>query len=319
MGKLKYDKELLDFVEDRHTFAYHLLRVLKFIGYTLALVLLYYLVFTLFFSSEEEKNMMSESRLIEEEYDMLSGQVDLLEQAVGELGVKDEDIYRELFNTNFPSFSFSADTSALDYRSGVSGTEALISATGTRLARLDTEFDRCSELIGALTDTLMACNEDMLRNIPSVLPIENFPLGNIGASTGRKMHPFYKKMVFHGGLDFVVPAGVEVLATADGRVESVERAMKLQGTRIVIDHGNGYETVYAHLSDVLVRKGQKIRRGDIIGRTGNSGTSFAPHLHYEVIKDGVQLDPLCFFNGELDIEEYGELLMYAVNTGQSLD
>lgn len=117
----------------------------------------------------------------------------------------------------------------------------------------------------------------------------------------------------------MAPAGIEVVATADGRVVSVERAMKLQGTRIIVDHGNGYETVYAHLSDVLVRKGQRVSRGDVIARTGNTGTSFAPHLHYEVIRNGRQLDPLCFFNAELDTERYGELLMYAVNTGQSLD
>ena len=99
----------------------------------------------------------------------------------------------------------------------------------------------------------------------------------------------------------------------------MERAQKLQGTRIVIDHGNGYETVYAHLSDLLVRKGQAVRRGDIIGRTGNSGTSFAPHLHYEVLLNGEQQDPLNYFNGELDTRRFGELLILAVNSGQSLD
>lgn len=319
MGKLKYDKDLLDFVEDRHPLMYHILRVLKFLGYTLALVLLYYLIFTLFFSSEEEKNMLAESRLIEDEYDRLASQVDLLEKAVGELGVKDEDIYRELFNTGFPSLLLSADTSDVNYRYGGADNASIISGTNMRLKRLDREFRICGNLLSGLADTLSGYDRDMLRDIPAVLPIRNFPLGNIGASVGRKMHPFYKKVVYHGGLDFVVPAGIEVIATADGTVESVERAMKLQGTRIVIDHGNGYETVYAHLSDVLVRKGQKIKRGDIIARTGNSGTSFAPHLHYEVVKDGVQLDPLCFFSGELDVEKYGELLTYAVNTGQSLD
>lgn len=309
MGRLKYDKELLDYVEDKHPAVYHILRILKFTGYTLALVFLYYLVFTIFFASEEEKRMISERRLIEEEYEELAGQTELLEGVLGELELKDEDIYRELFNTNFPNYSFVPDTMSGGY----------IQHTSRMIDRLWEEVYGCSALLESVANSLTAIGDGVLRDIPSILPIADFPLGNVGASLGRKMHPFYKKMVFHGGLDLVAPAGIEVVATADGRVASVERAMKLQGTRIILDHGNGYETVYAHLSDVLVRKGQRVSRGDVIARTGNTGTSFAPHLHYEVLLDGRQLDPLCFFNAELDTERYGELLMYAVNTGQSLD
>ena len=318
MGKLKYDKDLLDYVEDKHPVRYHILRVLKFLAYTLALVLLYYVIFTLFFSSDEEKRMISESRLIEERYDELASQTQLLENAVAELSLKDESIYRELFNTDFPEVR-SSDTSSMNYTSGTLFSEAVISHTYQKAGRMLVEFDYCDGLISQIKEKLNGADKDSLARIPSILPIENFPLDNVGASVGRKMHPFYKQVVYHGGLDLVAPVGVEVRATADGRVESVDRAQKLQGTRIVIDHGNGYETVYAHLSDLLVRRGQKVRRGDVIGRTGNSGTSFAPHLHYEVILNGAQLDPLNFFNGELDTEHFGELLMYAVNTGQSLD
>ncbi|HIZ86209.1 MAG TPA: M23 family metallopeptidase [Candidatus Coprenecus stercoravium] len=314
MGKLKYDKELLDFVEDKHPVTYHLLRILKFLGYTLALVLLYYVVFTLFFTTDEERSMISEKRLIEMEYSDLSSQTDLLEGVVAELEQKDEDIYRELFNTSFPDYSFTGT-----WLSDTSSTADIIFRTSQRASWLYSDLDRCSELLESVTDSLLVMDGGELSRIPAIIPIADFPLGNVGASVGRKMHPFYKKMVYHGGLDLVVPSGVDVRATADGRVSSVERAMKLQGTRIIIDHGNGYETVYAHLSDVLVRNGQRVRRGDIIARTGNSGTSFAPHLHYEVIKDGQQLDPLCFFNAELDNVRYGQMLMYAVNTGQSLD
>lgn len=318
MGKLKYDKELLDYVEEKHSFGYHILRVLKFLAYTLALVLLYYLLFTLFFSSDEEKRMISESRLIEERYDELAAQTGLLESAVEELGQKDGNIYRELFNSDFPEFSLS-DSASLDYMSDSVFSEAVIAHTARSISRLEDGLDYCDGLIAQVMKSLDAVDSDSLARIPAVLPIADFPLGNVGASLGRKMHPLYKKVVFHGGLDMVAPVGVEVRATADGKVKDVERAQKLQGTRIVIDHGNGYETVYAHLSDLLVRKGQAVRRGDIIGRTGNSGTSFAPHLHYEVLLNGEQQDPLNYFNGELDTRRFGELLILAVNSGQSLD
>lgn len=319
MGKLKYDKNLLDFVEDKHPVRYHLLRLLKFTAYTVALVLLYFLIFSLFSVTEEDRRMRVESRLIEEEYDALSRQADLLEGVVGELRLKDENIYRELFNTNFPDFSFTDDSSAMDFTSDTVYGEAVVSHTAQRLDALEAEFDRCDALIAGVSAMLEGFDKDSLPFIPGNMPVRDFPLGNVGASVGRKMHPFYKKMVYHGGLDLVAPAGVEVVASASGRVKSVERAMKLQGTRIVIDHGNGYETVYAHLSDVLVRRGQKVSVGDVIARTGNSGTSFAPHLHYEVLRDGRHLDPLCFLSCGLDVDRYGELIMYAVNTGQSLD
>ena len=309
MGRLKYDKDQLDFVEDRHPAVYHVLRVLKFAGYTLALVFIYYVLFTIFFSSDEERRMMSESRLIEDEYNELLGRTELLEQVVEDLEIKDENIYKELFNTSFPDYSLAVDTLSGGY----------ISHTSAMTDRLAAGLDYCGRLIETVMDSLAVMDPGRLAGLPAIMPIVDFPLGNVGASVGRKMHPFYKKVVYHGGLDLVAPSGVEVVVTADGVVESVERAMKLQGTRIVVDHGNGYETVYAHLSDILVRRGQRVSRGDVIGRTGNSGTSFAPHLHYEVLRDGTQMDPLCFFNGELDTERYGELLLYAVNTGQSLD
>lgn len=262
--------------------------------------------------------MMSESRLIEEQYNSLAGQTGLLENVLGELGQKDENIYRELFNTDFPEFTL-RDSSVLKFINDSAYSETVVPHTAMGIARLERGFDRCSHLMDAIMDSIEVCAPDYLAGIPCILPIADFPLGNVGASLGRKMHPFYKKVVFHGGLDLVAPVGVEVRATADGKVESVERAQKLQGTSIVIDHGNGYETVYAHLSDLLVRKGQKVKRGDVIGRTGNSGTSFAPHLHYEVLLNGVQQDPLNYFSGELDAGRFGELLVYAVNTGQSLD
>ena len=318
MGKLKYDKDLLDFVEEKHSAKYLVLRILKFVAYTVALVLLYFLLFTLFFSSEEEKRMISETRLIEEQYDNIAAQTDLLESVIGELAQKDENIYRELFNTDFPDFSF-GDSLSINHMSDSVYSEA-VAYTAEKIKRLSAGMDNCAWMIAQIQDSLSVDGtEEKMALIPSILPIADFPLGNVGASVGRKMHPFYKKVVYHGGLDLVAPVGVEVRATADGRVKSVDRAQKLQGTRIVIDHGNGYETVYAHLSDLLVRKGQKVNKGDVIGRTGNSGTSFAPHLHYEVQLNGRQQDPLNYFGGELDTEHFGELLIYAVNTGQSLD
>ena len=220
MGKLKYDRDLLDYVEAKRSARYHLLRALKFAGITLALVGVYFVVFTLVFSSDEEKRMISENRLIEDQYAELESQTRLLEEAVEELGRKDEDIYRQLFNTDFPDFSF-ADSSSVTEVSGLSYGREMTGKMARSIARLDREYDYCDRLIAQINSMLDGAGPDSLAHIPSILPIADFPLGNVGASVGRKMHPFYKEMVYHGGLDLVAPVGVEVRATADGTVKSV--------------------------------------------------------------------------------------------------
>lgn len=316
MGNLKFDKESLRYVEDKNPIGVTVLHILKFAGYTLGLVLIYYLIYSLVFSTEDERHMAYDTRLISDEYEALSKQVDLLEGAVADLSVKDRNIYAELFNSSYSRFGV-AD-SALVYDESTVYSEDVMLWEKSRLNVLERSIENVESLINELNAETGTIAEKGSK-IPSILPVANFPLGNIGASVGRKIHPFYKELVFHDGLDLVVPSGVEVIATADGVVKSVARAKKLEGNRVEIEHEYGYTTVFAHLSDILVRNGQKVKKGTVIGRVGNSGTSFAPHLHYKVLLDGKVLDPLCFVNGELDPQSYEQLLTHALNSGQSLD
>lgn len=316
MGKLKYDKDILDYVEEKDTVGKIVLRCLKFAGYTVGLVLIYYIVYSLVFSTEEDRRLMSDSRLISEEFSALSRQADLLEEALSDLAVKDGNIYMELFNSPYPRIDFQDSSSTYDLNNIY--TRPAMQKEKNRLVLLAKGMDNLESLLRSVTDSA-AVLASMTGKVPSILPIADFHIGNIGASVGRKMHPFYKELVFHDGLDLVAPTGKDVIATADGTVESVARAQMLEGNRVIISHDGGYRTVYAHLSDILVRKGQKVAKGTVIGRVGNSGTSFAPHLHYEVSLDGKTLDPLTFLNGELDTDRFGRLIMYALNSGQSLD
>ncbi len=317
MGKLRYDNNRLEYVEDRHSFSYYFFKVLKFLGYTIGLALIYYLIFTLLFTSEEDKRLRMERKLIEKEYLELSRQIDLLDEVVGELKVRDEAIYEDIFNSKFPSFTMT-DSLGMEY-SDSTAFYPFITYTSSKIDKLDEEFGQMDSMIAGILDSLARMDYGTLKNIPSVLPIRNFNIGNMGASLGRKVHPFYKTMVFHNGLDMAAHSGTEVIATADGVVKSVERGKKIEGTKIVLDHGNGYTTVYSHLSDVLVRKGKSVKKGDVIARVGNTGVSFAPHLHYEVLYNDEPMDPLCYFAEELSVEDYQKVLMYAINSGQSLD
>ena len=136
---------------------------------------------------------------------------------------------------------------------------------------------------------------------------------------GKKVNPFYKNVVSHTGMDLLAGTGTEVLAAADGVVETANRKGRIEGNSIVINHKNGYVTKYNNLGDILVRKGQKVRQGAVIGRVGMSGMSFAPHLHYEVLKDTVVLDPVNHMFASVTPEEYLNMMILSVSTGQSMD
>lgn len=136
---------------------------------------------------------------------------------------------------------------------------------------------------------------------------------------GEKINPFYKVKIMHNGLDLIAPAGDPVYATADGYVSDVTMSRKGLGNVVTINHGNGYVTRYAHLADIEVRKGRKVKTGTRIGYVGVSGNSFAPHLHYEVIRDTVVVDPVSHFFASVTPDEYVNMLIMSASTGQSMD
>jgi murein DD-endopeptidase MepM/ murein hydrolase activator NlpD len=165
---------------------------------------------------------------------------------------------------------------------------------------------------------------EMIRDSSFVMPpmhkpVEKFSFAQTGASVGDKINPFYKVSIRHNGLDIIAPAGEPVFAAADGTISEVIRSRKGLGNQVVIDHGNGYFTRYAHLADMEAVKGRKVRRGTRLGYVGVSGNSFAPHLHYEVLRDSVVLDPVNHLFASVTPEEYVSMLVMSVSTGQSLD
>lgn len=163
----------------------------------------------------------------------------------------------------------------------------------------------------------MSADRDSLP--PLTNPLPDFSYARTGASLGDRINPFYKVSVFHGGLDLISQQGVPVMASADGTVKEVTHSSKGLGNVVVIDHGNGYLTRYAHLENTHVSKGQKVARGQQVGQVGMSGNSFAPHLHYEVLKDTLRLDPLNYLFASISPDDYMGMLFMSVNTGQSMD
>ena len=185
--------------------------------------------------------------------------------------------------------------------------------------RLDT-LSRISERVEANFQRIMERISDKSVVLPPMTnPLENFSYARTGASVGDKINPFYKVTAFHGGLDLISQQGEPVAAAADGVVNRVTHSSKGLGNVVEIDHGNGYLTRYAHLENTRVLKGQKVTRGQRIGQVGMSGNSFAPHLHYEIQKDTLLMDPLNYLFASVSPDEYMRMLFMSVNTGQSMD
>lgn len=160
--------------------------------------------------------------------------------------------------------------------------------------------------------------EKLYASIPAIQPIANKQLVALASGFGLRMHPIYKVRKLHSGIDFAAPIGTPIYATADGKVDRVDVKFSGYGKLVEIDHGFGYKTRYAHMHEFAVRKGQNVKRGDLIGYVGNTGLSTASHLHYEVLINGSQVDPVHYFYNDLSAAEYEKILELASIDNQSL-
>lgn len=318
MKKLKFDKEQLRFTEEITTIWDYLKKGLWFLVASLALALVYYVIFALFINTEEEKQMIRENKAIEAEYQKLDSKMGQLENVISNLQARDRDIYRDIFNSDPPYFINEYRDTVFSYQGDTTQGALLVQYTSRRISSMEKEMASYSALICDIQNILEK-ESTSFKSIPSIIPINNFSLVQTGATIGRKIHPFYKTIVMHTGLDLITSTGTEVLASADGKVSDVSKSQRGKGNMISIDHGNGYVTTYSHLGEMFVRKGQKVSQGKVIGRVGTSGTIFAPHLHYEVLLNDEYEDPINYFFVSLNPALYKEMMMIAVNTGQSLD
>lgn len=160
--------------------------------------------------------------------------------------------------------------------------------------------------------------EQMLASIPAIQPVSNKELKRLASGFGWRTHPIYKVKKFHYGIDFSAPIGTPIYATGDGKILKVKSSPGGYGKQVEIDHGFGYVTKYAHMNQIDVKIGQKIKRGEPIGQVGNSGTSTGPHLHYEVIHNGKKVNPVHYFFNDLNSEQYEEILKLSSIENQSL-
>lgn len=290
-------------------------RILMFFVATISLAIVYYILFALVFSTEEERALKQENRLYEQEYPEMARKEALLADVVEGLKVMDDRIYEEIFNTSAPNMDQFSSLEFLMALDSIPDTD-IVSHSAGRLDKLEVSAGRVEENFKRVMEAISASDFVMP---PMSNPLKDFTFAQTGASIGDKINPFYKVPMKHNGLDLIAPAGDPVYAVADGTVKEIIRSRKGLGNVVVIDHGNGYVTRYAHLADIETRKGRKVRRGARLGYVGVSGNSFAPHLHYEVLRDTLVLDPVNHFFASVTPEEYMNMLIMSVTTGQSMD
>ena len=309
-------RKLLAYRARRQKFIRLMTRALVWTG----AAVIYYIGFSLFFDTPVEYRLKHSTDRLHEQYELLEARYDSLATVLDNLGARDRNVFNILFEADPYELEAELETERLALH------ERLLGRSKRRLRRdlhegiaaLETKMTELQEIYDSLNDVSERLGNG-INFIPSIQPVINNRLTLLTAGYGTLMHPFYRKLHSHQGVDYTVPEGSSVFATADGTVREVSGRNSTFGQSIIIDHGNGYRTQYSHLSSSKVVKGQKVRRGDIIALSGNSGLSLSPHLHYEVRVNDMRVDPIHYFFMELSPAEYQRIIRIAQSGMQSFD
>jgi murein DD-endopeptidase MepM/ murein hydrolase activator NlpD len=267
------------------------------------------------------KNLKKENRELRTQYVNLDEKLQTIEEVLVQIQKRDDNLYRVMLNSEpIPSSVRKAGSGGASKYSEFESFRDAESIIGT--ARKVDLLSKQAYIQAKSYEEVygMALNrEKELASTPAIIPISNHDLNSTSSGWGMRVHPIYKVPRFHYGIDFVAPTGTPVYATADGVVTTVKTLSDGHGRHIIIDHELGIETLYAHLSRFNVSEGQKIKRGQLVGYVGNTGTSTAPHLHYEVHRNGKAVNPINYFFKDITPEEYDQILAISSNIKQSLD
>lgn len=275
-----------------------------------------------FFDSPKEVALKNRIKELEYYYEVKGKEVELINEAVDAVAYRDDNIYRivlgaEPIDKNIRNAGVGGADRYADIRDKNLIDEDMIIALSEKVDKLKRkvyiELKSQDEL-----RSLAEKKVKLFAAIPAIQPISNKQLVALASGFGVRIHPIYKVKKMHTGIDFAAPIGTPIYATADGKVEEVSVKFSGYGKMVVLDHGFGYKTRYAHMHDFAVRTGQNIKRGELIGYVGDTGVSTAPHLHYEVMLNGVLINPVHYFFNDLSPDEYEKIVELSSIENQSL-
>lgn len=290
--------------------------------FTLLLAYGIYTLFSTYFESPKELMLRNEVNELKYYYSKLNQEVGILDKTMQGLEHRDDNIYRVVLGAEPIDKSVrDAGVGGVDRYSEIRGKDILHEDIIVALHEKVDKLRRKIYIESKSQDEVVQKAENkekLFAAIPAIQPIANKQLIALASGFGMRVHPVYKVKKMHTGIDFAAPIGTPIYATADGKIEEVNIRFSGYGKMIVIDHGFGYKTRYAHMHEFAVRQGQHIKRGELIGYVGDTGLSTAPHLHYEVLMNGVLINPVHYFFNDLSPAEYEKIVELASIENQSL-
>ncbi|MCB0522354.1 MAG: M23 family metallopeptidase [Lewinellaceae bacterium] len=323
--KFFYNKQTLQYEKIRLSIKEKLSRIF---GFTSAVVVTGFLLTLLiwkFFPSPQEELLLAEIDRLKGEISVVKGDFDLMSRALSSIQDRDRRVHRLVLEMD------PVDENV--WEGGVGGTDRYAELktfrnSGDMMAQLRQKVDKLKRQMVVQSKSLDEIEEmaegkeKMLASIPSIKPVRADKLNRgveLLSGFGYRLHPIHKIVKMHAGIDFSAPQGTPIQATGDGKVVEVDNNKSGYGLHVVIDHGYGYKTLYGHLSGVEVKVGQKIKKGHQIGEVGSTGTSTAPHCHYEVHYKGKPVNPIDYVLDGLTPKEYQELVRLSELDNQSFD
>lgn len=323
--KFIYNKQTLRYEKVKVSWKERAITSFLFVGAVLFSAFLCFIILNKLLPSPEVKMLSQELDRMKRQYNIIDEQLNLQESVLVNLQDRDAGVYRMIFGVD------PVDNNMLEMGVGgadryqnlsrLKNTSELMIATTAKLDKLRRKIAAQSESMDMITE-LANDREKMYASIPSIKPVREDKLNRkmvLMSGFGRRLHPIHKIVKMHQGIDFSAPRGTEIQSTGDGKVILVKNSKSGYGRHVIIDHGYGYQTLYGHMNVIEVRDGQAVKKGQRIGLIGSTGTSTAPHLHYEVHYKGKPVDPIDYCQDGLTKEEYAELVELSGQANQSFD
>lgn len=282
----------------------------------------FYVLFNIVYDSPKEKQLIAEKEDLLVQYELLNSKLNQMSVILADLENRDDNIYRSIFEAEpIPDNIRKAGIGGINRYKNLEkfkGDADIVISTTQKLDRLAKQLYIQSKSFDEIFNLALQ-KEEMLASIPAIQPVSNKDLTRMASGFGMRIDPHYKTPAFHEGMDFTATIGTPIYATGNGVVERADAKSKGYGNHVRIDHGFGYTTLYAHMSEIKVRPGQKVSRGEVIGYVGNTGKSSGPHLHYEVHKNGQPVNPINYYFSDLSPEEYDLMIQLSSQENQSFD
>jgi murein DD-endopeptidase MepM/ murein hydrolase activator NlpD len=319
--KYRYNPHTLSYDKIKLTWKQKLSRAFYFIGASMVFGVAIYAVTYTFIDSPKEKKLKIRNAELLGQYELLNKKLEKLTVVLDDIQRRDDNIYRVIFEAEpIPTEIRKAGIGGVNrYEELENYSDAdLIVSTAKKIDQLSKQLYIQSKSFDEVFK-MAKSKEKMLAAIPAIQPVSNLDLTRMASGFGYRTDPIYKTTKFHAGMDFTAPTGTPIYATGDGKVVRADAEASGYGNHVRIDHGYGYVTLYAHMSEIDVKIGQTVKRGDVIGYVGNTGKSVGPHLHYEVRKNDIPINPINFYFNDLSPEEFARMVELSNAPSQSFD